>query len=206
MQEHQGLDEGLAEAPAMSRGEGNRLFREGTHTALPDAFRDRIHRRQAVGERRRGPCQHAVFRVIELCAAGACPHLPKAPNPGALAQLHLLLAREVEQAHGDDACAVRDTRKQATAPAEHHIRGCDLSLHHDRSPGARRADRRQTRSILVAQRQMKEQVLNAANAQTSELFRERASHAAERSDRVGQRGAVFGMRSWFFRSRHGYSW
>ena len=187
------LRETVARAQALRQQFGERavalelhqgLGGQAAQATLLQALGCRVDRRQRLGQPRADALiGDAVLRVHHLETARAAPRLAEAAQPGAARQAVLLRAREVEEAERQRAGAVADPREQLAAWPEHHFGQLDLAFDHHIAPTAERADQRDLRAVLVALRQVEQQVLDAADAEPREQLGELLADALQRGDR-----------------------
>ena len=81
------------------------------------------------------------------------------------------------------ASAVLESTDQAAAARKHDIGGAHLPFDHGIGAWLQRADRRDAGAILVAQRQMKQQILHGVDTEPGEFLGQARSHAVQRGDR-----------------------
>ena len=116
-------------AQAAARELRQRQPRQHAHASLLDAFRRRIHRRQALVRVRLDAGRDLpVLRVHDLEAARAEARFAEAAQAGAARQRRLLRGREMEEAQRQEARAVGDPAEQGAALAEHDLGELDLAL------------------------------------------------------------------------------
>ncbi|MCY1289376.1 hypothetical protein D9M70_384660 [compost metagenome] len=100
----------------------------------------------------------------------------------ALEAVPLRLA-EVVEAQAEGAAAVLQAHQQAAALAHHHLGAADHALDHRVLPRAQGAYGCDAGAVLIAQRQVEEDVLQVLQADAGELFLQRRADALERRDR-----------------------
>ena len=178
---HRGID--AIDEPAGQLRERERG--ELPQPTLLHALGGRIDRRQALG-RGRGRVRLCapVLRMHHLETRRARAHLAEATQPRAARERGLLRRREMEEAQGQEAGAVRDPRQQDAAAPERDLRELYLAFDDRALAGAQAADRAHARSVLVALRQVEQQVLNGVQAQARERVGERRADAAQARHRA----------------------
>ena len=128
----------------------------------------------------------AVFRVEHLQAAAAAAHLAEAAQPGTRFEAVLLGRGEMEEAQGQGTAAILDARHQAAAPSEYDVGGAHLTFHHHVGTLPRRGDGGHPGAILVAQRQVEQQILDLVDAVVREPGREPGPHSAQLAHRYAR--------------------
>jgi len=164
--------------------------REGERGELPQptllyALGGRIDRRQSLGCGRRCVQLCApVFGMHHLEARRARAHLAEATQPRAARKRGLLRCREMEEAQGQEAGAVRDPRQQDASAPESDLRELYLAFDDRARSGVQAADRAHARSVLVTLGEVKQHVLNGVQAQAREIVGERRADAAQARHRA----------------------
>jgi hypothetical protein len=85
-------------------------------------------------------------------------------------QVGLLRRIEVKKPQIQMTGAVTQAHNQAASAAVHHVRKLDIAFDNSVASGAKTPDRKLARAILIAQGEMKQDVLNGMQAETLELF------------------------------------
>ena len=160
-----------------------RLRDECAQAALRHAFGAGINRCQALLERGGTGAQAAILRMHHLDSEGSAAHLPKAAHARAARKALLLRKREIEEAQREKAGAVADARDHLTAFAVRDFGEEHLALDRRAHAGDERAERRELRAILVAQRQDKQQILHLRDSEALETLGERSADAGQRRHR-----------------------
>lgn len=79
--------------------------------------------------------------------------------------------------------AVAHEDNQAASAAVHHIREFDIAFDDGVASGAKTPDRKLARAILIAQGEMKQDILNSTQAETLEFFSQLRTDTLQRRDR-----------------------
>ena len=124
-----------------------------------------------------------VLGVNHFEAGGPVAHLAEAAKAHPAGQRLALGGGEIEKTQHDAAAAVSQMDQQRAAATETDLRVVDEAL--DDDPVARpcRGDRRDPGTVLVAQRQMEQQILHRIYAYPRETLRRARTHASQRTDR-----------------------
>jgi hypothetical protein len=167
------LRQGVVEVRALQRP-----GRELAQRVLPQPRRGRVDRRQGLRQRRLA-AQHLEARMDHLRAEEALPDLPHDAYARIGGQRPALALVKVEEAHRQAPAAVVDFADELAPGAKP-----DLGLHHgaldlDGVARQRLVDRRDAGLVLVAQRQVQDQVGQAREAQLSEALRHRGRDEIE---------------------------
>ena len=128
----------------------------------------RIHRREALLQR----CvvaHRAALRMHHLQPVIPHTHLADGADLPACCELLLLAGIEIQEAQIQFAAVVLQAANQSAARAEGHFAVGDNALHLHGFAGLRGGNRRKMRLILIAQRQMQQQIGAMANAQLGEF-------------------------------------
>ena len=169
----------------LCRGFFQRQSHQHAQPSLCDALRGRVHRREMVlCEFCGGGVDAPVFRVHDLQAVGAAARLAEAPEAHAAGQSGLLLCGEVKEPQRQGSGPVGDPAQHLASAAKRYLGEQDLALHRGALPRQQLAQRHDAGSILVAQRQQEQEILNGAHAQGSQSLGERLADAAEFRDRL----------------------
>ncbi|MNN41748.1 hypothetical protein D3C81_1558860 [compost metagenome] len=121
--------------------------------------------------------------MIDLQAGSAGTGLAVAAQVGAALEAVLLCLAEVVEAQAQCAAAVLQAHQQAAALAHDHVGADHHALNHRVLSRAQCADRYDAGAVLVAQRQVEEDVLQVFQANPRELFFQRRADALQRRDR-----------------------
>ena len=108
----------------------------------------------------------------------------EATQPRAARERRLLRRGEMEETQCQEARAVRDPRQQHASAPERDLRELYLAFDDRTLSGAQAADRTHPRPVLVALREVKQQVLNRVQAQARERVGERGADAAQARHRA----------------------
>ncbi len=170
---------------------------EPAQATLLHAFRGRIHGRQRLGQLLAVADDDAVLGMHDLEAERAASDVAEAAHAHAARERGLLARREMKESQREKARTVRKAREQLPLAAEHDLGQLDLSFHHRAIARPQRADRHDTRAILVAQRQQEQQILNREDAELRQLVGQRIADTLERGDRpaFGACDRAHGLRS-----------
>ena len=87
----------------------------------------------------------------------------------------------------DGAAAVSDAHHQRATPTKHYLRNFDDAFDLRFAPEAQCAYWRQTRTILIAQRQMEQQVADARDTEFGEMLGDLVTDSVEARDGLIQR-------------------
>ena len=120
--------------------------------------------------------------MVELEPGPARAHLAITPHPHAFGQLVLLGCGKMEKAHDQETAVVPERHLQAAPAAHDHIRPHDRTFHHPGVPQSQTAHGDYTGTVLIAVRQMKQQVLQGSNAQPCQGAGERITDPLEGGD------------------------
>ncbi len=129
----------------------------------------RVYGRERLGKRR-VLADDAVARVHHLVAEEAGTHLAEEPHAPAGRELLRLARIEIEEPDPQLVVALVQLHHEGAARAELHVRLDDLGFHERGHPGAHFLQRREAGLVLVAQRQVQDEVELRADA---ELFQAR---------------------------------
>jgi len=187
----QSLGQGVVEAPIV-RYALDGAVDQAAQGRLAEARGGRIDRGQAFGQRL-VDADNMKTRVDDLAAEEAAAHLAEHTQPRARLQ-HLLLRRiEIQKAQHEQPRGVAHFGDELAARAvgdlgRYHL---DFELGGDAGQGI--ADRRQPRFVLVAQRQVEDQVGFAPDAEPAEFFGDGSADARQEDPlgRAGQNGRCF---------------
>ena len=165
--------------------EGQRLFGQPPEHALLHPVGRRVERRQRVVERPRRVVRtaHAVLGMHHLEHARPAPRFPEALQPGTALELTDLCLAEVKEAQRQRAGAVADAHEQRATATDDDVGDDDLARDDRLGTGLQRPDRRQPGAVLVAEREMEQDVLRAPDAEPFELRGHRRAHTAKGRDR-----------------------
>ena len=125
--------------------------------------------------------QDAVLRVDHFETATAFARITEASYPHARLKLRLLPAGEVKKAQRQLAATVTDSYQQVAPATVCGLSKKNLARNETSHPWCQRAELDELGSILVAQRQQEQEILDAAQVQPLQLFRERRSDAGQLS-------------------------
>ena len=114
----------------------------------------------------------------------SAPRFAVAAHAAAGFEALLLRGIEMEEAQMQRAAPIADPAEQGATPAEHHLGGIDGPFHERFALRAQGPDWDQPGAILVAQRQVEEQVADACDAQAREAVGELGSDAREARHRI----------------------
>ena len=123
--------------------------------------------------------KNPVLGMHDLETEGPGPHLTVATDIDAVAELRLLLSRKMKEAQGELPTAIADSDQQTATTAKYDFREQHLACDHRAGSGTQRAQSRQSGTVLVTQRQEKQQVLYAMNPELLQFGRERRADARE---------------------------
>ncbi len=162
------------------------LIDQRPQTCLGKPLGGGVDRCQVVFHRRFTATDQTIFRVVDLQTGRAGAGLAKGAHPHAGAKLLLLRRREVEEAQAEDAAAVTQSYQQAAAATADHVGGGYLALDHRLVSPPQGGDGGDPGAVLVAQRQVKQQVLDSLHLEPGQLQGQRLADPLERRDRVRQ--------------------
>ncbi len=117
-----------------------------------------------IGDFRRRRIDPPVFGMHDLESLRPAPHLAKTADAHAASEACLLLRREIKKTQRQKARAIADPAEHLPPAAERNLGEQNLALHCRPLAGEQLAERHHARSILVAQRQQKQQVLRGLHA------------------------------------------
>jgi hypothetical protein len=117
--------------------------------------------------------------VNHLEAGRAATHFTEAGHMHAVLKLSLLLTREMKKAKCELAAAVAYPNEQVASSAVGRFSKQDLATYETASAGNERADLYELRTVLVAQRQQEQQVLDTMQPEFFEPFCERRPDALQ---------------------------
>ena len=158
---------------------GQGLAAEIAPLALADAGRGGIDGGEALFHQLISLAYRAVLGVEHFQAAAAAPHLAEAAQAGPACQAALLGCGKVKEAQGEGAAAVLDTRHQTAPLAEYDIGGAHLALDNNIRAFPRGGDGGDPGAILVAQGQVKQQVLHLVHAVLGQPGGQFGAHPAQ---------------------------
>ncbi len=160
------------------------LGAELAQAQLGEAFGGRIDGRQRLLDRGgRAFVLGAVFGVVDLQAGGTGTHLAIAAQQGAAGHAILLRLAEVEESQRKGTAAILQPHQQAAPPSHEHFSGGDHAFHHGVLARPQGADGYDAGTVLIAQRQVEEHVLQGFQAHPCELFLQGRAYPLERGDR-----------------------
>ena len=136
---------------------GGRLVDQLAQQRLAESRGRRVDRRQRVGQRL-APAQHPVARMDHLVAEEARPHLAEQPHARAGGERFRLALVEVEEAREERAARVAHLDHELPARPEGDVARDHLALDERRRAVPGRVDRRKHCLVLVAQRQVEDEV------------------------------------------------
>ncbi len=125
-----------------------------------------------------------VFRMHHFQTHGAAARFAEAADARAARESVLLLRGEVEKPQRQKARTVGDLAEHLPAPAKYRLGEQHLTLHRRALPGPQFPQRHDTRSVLVAQRQEKQEILSGLDSQGAQPQGERIADAAQHRDRL----------------------
>ena len=134
----------------------------------------------------------------QLVAVGPIAHLAKTAQPAAAQHVGLLRSTEMEEPQRDAAGAVGQPHQQRAAAAEPDVGQLHLALDHRLIASTKTADRNDTGTVLVADWQMKQQVLDTVDTELVQALGTLRADALQRGDggvsetrgRGGHRGSI----------------
>ena len=183
----QGRGQPLGQVVALGQP-GQGAVGQAAQALLGQPLGGRVDGREGVADGQRlGVIQVVQLRVIDLKAGRTGPHLTVTAPVATTAQARLERGGKVVKAQAQRAAAVLQAAQQAATPAHDHLGGQHRAFHHGVQTRLQGADGGDAGTVLITQRQVKQQVLDRAQAQPVELVGQRRSDALEN----GQRG-VFG--------------
>jgi hypothetical protein len=104
-----------------------------------------------------------VFGVDHFRRGAATTYLPEAANRPATLKSRLLSGIEMEKPQCQRTGAITDAHQQSPPAAKTHLGQVHHPLDHGLVARAQRTHRRQAGAILIAQRQMKQDILHRAD-------------------------------------------
>ena len=120
----------------------------------------------------------------DLETAGTQARFAEAAHARAAREPLLLRSRKMKETQRQEARAVGDAAEQRATSPEGNLRELHLALDDGALTVAQRTDRHDARAVLVAQRQVKQQVLDGREPDALERRRERRTDAAQRRERT----------------------
>jgi hypothetical protein len=174
---------GIGQAVAALQA-GQRLFGRAPQGGLAEAGRCRVDGRQRRLQRRGRVGGHdAVLRVRDLEAAGAVANLAVEPQPRPGLQLRLLALAEVEPAQRERAGAIDDAGHERAPAPMHHLGMLDRGVDDGLVAHAQLADGAHARAVLVAQRQMEQDIRHRGDTEAGEKLALALAHPRQRGHR-----------------------
>ena len=155
---------------------------------LAEAGGGRVNRRQAIRQRLVA-MDDTKARMHHLVAKEATAQLAKQAQPRAGSQRLLLARIEVEEAQHEITGVVAHAGNQLPTRAKRDLAGDDVNFELRRYAGKRIANRRQPRFVLIAQRQVQQQVGVAAQPEARQFFRHGGGNASDARRLSRQRGS-----------------
>src|SRR5262249_49496076 len=140
--------------------------------ALGYALGERVDGGERLLERRAVLAEPPVLGMHHLEAERPAAHLAEAAQTRAAGEVRLLARGGIEEAQGEHPRAVGDAREQLPAAAVGDLGQLDLALDGGARADLERAEWRDARAVLVAQRQEEQQVRDARDAETREALGE----------------------------------
>ncbi len=166
----------VGQAAGAEHGQG--LLAQLAQALLGEALGSRVDRRQGLLHRNRlVAVQRAVFRMVDLQARGTRPDFAVAAQVGAALETVLLRLAEMVEAQAQGAAAVLQAHQQAAAAPHHHVGAGHHALDHRVGPWPQGADGGDAGTVLVAQGQVEQDILQGFQAYPSELLRQRGAYA-----------------------------
>ena len=111
--------------------------------------------------------------------ARTAPDFAEAAHADARLELLCLGAREIEEAQRQLPGAIAETNEQRPPPAEHRFREQHFAAGETPRSRDQCAETYELRTVLVAQRQQKEQILDALDAELREFPGEGPAHSPQ---------------------------
>ncbi|MNF62122.1 hypothetical protein D3C84_437940 [compost metagenome] len=172
----------VRQAAGAEQGQG--LLAQLAQALLGQAFGERVDRGQGFIDGRWFVAgDGAVFRVVDLKPRSAGPGFAIAAHAGATFQAFLLCVAEVIEAQAQAPGAVLQAHYQAAPPAHDHVGTADGAFDHGVLSRAQVANRDHAGAVLVAQRQMEQDVLQVLQADLGQLFGHGLADTLECRDR-----------------------
>ena len=132
--------------------------------------------------------QHPAFRVHHLQLLCATPHFSKTAHTPARRQTQLLFSIEVKKSERQFGVLVFDADQQRAPASELHLTCKDRALDHAFHARKHLSQRRDSRAVLIAQREVVEQVANRAEPEFLEAHAHPRPNPLQARDRIIQRG------------------
>ncbi len=142
---------------------------------------------QVIFHRGGGIVEQSIFRMVDLEPRGTGASFAEGAHTGAGVELLLLGRGKMKKAQAENAGAVAQAHQQAAAAAPNHLRGRHLAFHYRFAPGAQGSNGGHAGTVLIAQRQVKQQVGHGVDPQAGQFQCQRLADALE----VGNGGVEF---------------
>ncbi len=125
----------------------------------------------------------AIFRMHDLQSARPAPRLAEAADPHAARQPSFLLGAEIKEPQRQKSGAIGDAAQKLAPAAVDRLAQQHFAFYRRALAGLQFTQRHDARTVLVAHRQQKQQVLDRLDSEGAEPLRERGADAAQRGDR-----------------------
>ncbi len=166
-----GQFQGQPVGQAFRAEQGQGLHAQLAQALLCQAFGQWVDRRERGIDRGRLVAgDGAVLRVIDFQARRARPGFTVTAHAGATLEAFLLRIAEVIEAQAQPAGTVLQPYDQAAALAHHHIGTADGAFNHGVLARPQLADGHHTCAVLIAQRQVKQHILEVLQADLGQLL------------------------------------
>ncbi|MCY1413824.1 hypothetical protein D9M71_292610 [compost metagenome] len=163
---------------------GQALLAQLPQALLGQAFGGRVDRRQGLFDRDGFfASQGAILGVIDLQPRGAWPGFAVATQVSATLEAVFLCVAEMVEAQAQHAATVAEANQQAAALAHDHVGAADHTLDHGILARAQLTDRHHAGTVLIAQWQVEQYVLEVLQPDLGQLLGHGLADPLERRDR-----------------------